>query len=103
MAVELSIILFAEAAKVSPFSDSNNQSPSIHSGASRQNRQRKEVQFFESLPISLWKEDVDEHDLEPEPYNIDKQVVPVDVLQSDGIDERAWKVPASNYQDSTIA
>lgn len=50
-----------------------------------------EVKFFQRLSVRLRKENVDEHDLETQPYDVDKQVFPVDAFKADWVDEGAWR------------
>jgi hypothetical protein len=57
---------------------------------------KQEMQFLQRLSVRLRENEVNEHDLEAEPYDIYNQVFPVSVLETDGVDERAWTLLVSS-------
>lgn len=54
-----------------------------------------ESQFLKGAPRGLWEEEPDEDDLEDKPAAVGKQPLPLDVLQSDGVDEGGEECGAS--------
>lgn len=48
-----------------------------------------EMQFFERFAVRLREEYVNEDNLEAEPHNVDDKILPVDVLETNWVDERA--------------
>ena len=50
------------------------------------------MQLLQRLAVRLGEENVDEDDLEAQPHDVHEQVLPVDVLEADGVDEGAWVV-----------
>ena len=50
------------------------------------------MQFLQCLPICLREEEVDEHNLKAKPNDIYNQILPIDVLEADGVDEGTYAV-----------
>ena len=50
------------------------------------------MQFFQCLSICLREEEVDEHYFEAKPNDVHYQILPIDVLEADGVDEGTYAV-----------
>ena len=50
------------------------------------------MQFLQSFPVCLRKEEVDKHNLKAKPNDVYNQIFPIDVFEADGVDEGTYAV-----------